>query len=177
MDKEELQCENIIEDVDKSKKSPIKIILIIIILILLCLCLRSCQAEDVDTEALPQVRTYEESSYPEYESFVSEQDNDQNNRLNLALARCYRITDEYPIFYIGFPQENVFDVIFTLKDLEGKELYQTNFVAPGTNTAIDGTAFLQKGKQQVECLVSIYEHDSGTLISDCTTIILNINYE
>lgn len=111
---------------------------------------------------------------PSYEDVIPSQ---ENKRLSLAISDGYRITDEHPVFYIGFPEENIFDVVLTLKDLDGTELYQTNYIAPGTNVAFDGTTFLTKGDQQVECLVSIYSHESGALISDCTTVVLNIKYE
>ena len=117
---------------------------------------------------------YEEDCRPDIEVLVP---TDANKRLCLAICDSYQISEEHPIFYIGFPEENIYDVVFTLKDVAGKELYRTNYVAPGTNTAIDGTAFLEKGSQQVECLVSVYDHDSGVLISDCTTVVLNIDYE
>lgn len=117
---------------------------------------------------------YEEDCRPDTEEIVP---TDANKRLCLAICDSYRISEEHPVFYIGFPEENIYDVVFTLKDAAGKELYRTNYIAPGTNTAIDGTTFLDKGSQQVECLVSVYNHDSGVLISDCTTVVLNINYE
>ena len=43
--------------------------------------------------------------------------------------------------------------------------------------SIDGTVFLEKGEQQLECLVSVYQQDSGVLVSDCTTVVLDINYQ
>ena len=162
------------EDKDKKKRKRNVILLIIafILIILLCLFLRSCGAggEPVaETE-----RVYEENCTYSYDTPIPSQ---ENKRLNIALAESYHITDEYPVFYIGFPEENIFDVVFTIKDMEGNELYRTQYVAPGTNVGIDGTKFLEKGEQQVECLVSVYCHDLGTLISDCTTIVLNIDYE
>lgn len=117
---------------------------------------------------------YEEDCRPDTENIVP---TDTNKRLCLAICDSYQISEEHPVFYIGYPEENIYDVVFTLKDAAGNELYQTNYIAPGTNTAIDGTAFLEKGVHQVECLVSVYDHDSGVLISDCTTVVLNIDYE
>lgn len=172
MSKDKLQRSDNPEDMGRRKKSLMKVILTVIILILLCLCFRSCRARDEPT-ANPD-RVYEEDHTPSYEDVIPSQ---ENKRLSLAISDGYRITDEHPVFYIGFPEENIFDVVLTLKNLEGTELYQTNYIAPGTNVAFDGTTFLAKGDQQVECLVSIYSHESGTLISDCTTVILNIKYE
>lgn len=100
-----------------------------------------------------------------------------NGRLNLALSDSYRITDKHRIFYIGYPKDNAYDVRFTFLDENGKELYRTKYVAPGTNVAIDGTGFLSKGDQKLDCRVSVYSRDTGAVVSDCTTIVLNIKYE
>lgn len=150
--------------------SVIKVILLILLFLVVCLCFRSCRARD---EPLPE-RIYEEDYISEYEYVLP---SDENRRLNLALSGNYQISEEHPVFYIGYPEENIFDVVFTLMDSEGGLLYQTDFVAPGTNTAIDGTAFLQKGTHQIACLVSVYQCDSDTLVSDCTTVVLNIDYQ
>ena len=156
----------------KKKHSIFSIYLLLVLLILLCLLLRSCQIGD---NPIPEPdRVYEEDVTPKRGTVLY---SGENRRVNLAIAGSYRITDEYPVFYIGFPKENVFDVVFTLKDLDGTELYKTDYVAPGTSVAIDGTTFLEKGEQQIECLVSVYLQDSGGLVSDCTTVVLNINYE
>ena len=160
------------KDKKKKKRDIIFLIIIFILIILLCLLLRSCGAE---RESVTETeRVYEENCTSSYGNPIP---TEENKRLNIALSESYHITDEYPVFYIGFPEENIFDVVFTIKDLEGNELYETQYIAPGTNVGIDGTKFLEKGKQQVECLVSVYCHDLGTLISDCTTMVLNINYE
>lgn len=158
---------------DRKKGHLVRFILLIIILILILLCLRSCRARD---EPVPEdvERVYEEDHSRESGSFVPAA---EGGRLNLAVSECYRITDERPYFYIGFPKENVYDVVFTLKDADGNELYRTDYVSAGTNVAIDGTAFLPKGEQEVDCLVSIYDRDSGALVSDCTTVVLNVSYQ
>lgn len=172
MNQDKLQCIDNPEDVGRRKRRFIKVLVIIILLILLCLCFRSCRARDEPLTT--QNRIYEEDCTPEYEDVIP---SEENKRLSLAISGSYRITDENPVFYIGFPEENIFDVVLAIRDTEGQELYQSNYIAPGTNVAIDGTAFLEKGNQQVECLVSIYNHASGILISDCTTVVLNIKYE
>lgn len=172
MNQDKLQRIDNPEDVGRRKRRFIRFLVIIILLILLCLCFRSCRARD---EPLPtQNRTYEEDCIPEYEDVIP---SEENKRLSLAISDSYHITDENPVFYIGFPEENIFDVVLAIRDTQGQELYKTNYIAPGTNVAIDGTAFLTKGTQQMECLVSIYNHASGILISDCTTVVLNIKYE
>ena len=152
--------------------------IIILIILLLCLFLRSCRARDEPAETKPDTadieRVYEEDRHAEYPVIVPDT---ANKRLNLALSDNYVISEDSPFFYIGFPKENIYDVIFTLKGGEGQALYRTGYVAPGTNVAIDGTGFLDRGEQKIDCLVSVYDHESGTLISDCTTVVLNIKFE
>lgn len=157
----------------KRRRRIVNTILIVIIIILILLCFRSCRARD---EPLPDdtERTYEEDCRPGREDEVPAAD---GKRLNIAVAQNYRISDDKPYFYIGFPEENAYDVVFTMLGADGEELYRTDYVAPGTSVAVDGTAFLVKGEQKVDCLVSIYDRDSGALVSDCTTVVLNVSYK
>lgn len=155
-------------------RNKLAILLKILIGVMILICILFCFARARDEPAPAPEIIYEEDCRPDTEDIVP---TDANKRLCLAICDSYQISEEHPVFYIGYPEENIYDVVFTLKDAAGKELYRTNYVAPGTNTAIDGTAFLEKGSQQVECLVSVYDHDSGVLISDCTTVVLNIDYE
>lgn len=157
----------------KRRRRIVKAILMVIIIILILLCFRSCRARD---EPLPDdtERVYEEDCRPKREDEVLNAD---GGRLNIAVAQDYRISDDKPYFYIGFPEENAYDVVFTMLGTDGEELYRTDYVAPGTSVAVDGTAFLAKGEQKVDCLVSIYDRDSGALVSDCTTVVLNVSYK
>lgn len=155
---------------DRKKRNIVCFILLAVILLLILLCFRSCRAGEPVPDA---ERVYEE----DHRGSGSVIPAAENGRLNLAVSECYHITDEEPCFYIGFPVENVYDVVFTLKNADGNELYRTDYVSAGTNVSIDGTAFLHKGEQKVDCLVSIYDHNSGSLVSSCTTIVLNISYQ
>ena len=167
---------------EKEKRKRIKRVIIgsiiVLIILFLCLFLRSCRARDEPAGEQPDTseveRIYEEDRHAEYPVPVPDAG---NKRLNLALSDDYVISMDTPFFYIGFPGENIYDVVFTLKDGDGKELYRTGYVAPGTNVAIDGTGFLDRGEHKVDCLVSVYDHETGTLISDCTTVVLNIRFE
>ena len=174
---------NIVEEKDKRnenrrnrgkrrKKTVLLVLAVALLLLRSILFLRSCRARD---EPLPDTqRTYEESRRPVRDCPVP---TEENKRLNLALSDSYHISEEHPLFYIGFPEENIFDVVFMIKDSKGNVLYETDYVKPGTNVAIDGTAFLEKGDWQLDCLVSVFNHETGVLISDCTIIVLNICYE
>ena len=169
-------CEDSREEEEKERRKRRRIvntILIMIIILLILLCFRSCRARD---EPPPDdvKRTYEEDCRPGRDDEVPGAD---EGRLNIAVAQNYRISDDKPYFYIGFPEENVYDVVFTMLGADGEELYRTDYVVPGTSVAVDGTAFLAKGERKVDCLVSIYDRDSGALVSDCTTVVLNVSYK
>ena len=159
---------------EQRENTLFRFLIILIIIIILCLFFRSCRARD--KPAPEPDRIYEEdctvTSKPDKEASV-----DTAKRLNLAVAKEYHISDEEPLFYISYPEDNAYDVVFTLKDTKGSVLYQTGYVAPGTNAAVDGTAFLEKGKQEINCAVSVYSRDSGRHLSDCTTVVLDICYE
>lgn len=157
----------------KRRRRIVNTILIVLIIILILLCFRSCRARD---EPLPDdtKRLYEEDCRPGRED---EALGAAEGRLNIAVAQNYRISDDKPYFYIGFPEENAYDVVFTMLGADGEEVYRTDYVAPGTSVAVDGTAFLAKGERKVDCLVSIYDRDSGALVSDCTTMVLNVSYK
>ncbi len=161
------------ERTGRGKRKWILPAVLIGIAVVICLLLRSCRARDEPFLIDTPERVYEENVTVEKDVTPSP----ENKRLNLAISDSYRISEEHPLFYIGFPEENIYDVILTIKGDDGEELYKTNYIAPGTNVAIDGTAFLEKGKHKLNCLVSIYNHDTGMLVSDCTTVVLNLNYE
>ena len=143
------------------------------IVVIICLLLRSCRARDEPLFIRAPERVYEENVSSEKRVTPSA----DNKRLNLAISDSYSISDKHPFFYIGFPEENIYDIILTIKGEDGRELYKTNYVAPGTNVAIDGTAFLERGEHKLNCLVSVYNHESGIPVSDCTTVVLNVNYK
>lgn len=172
LEKEEQEKEDEEKERRKRKRRTANAILTIIIIILILLCFRSCRARD---EPLPDdtERVYEEDCRPQREDVAAGAD---GRRLNIAVAQEYRISDEKPYFYIGFPEDNAYDVVFTMLGAGGEELYRTDYVAPGTSVAVDGTAFLEKGERKVDCLVSVYDRDSGALVSDCTTVVLNVSY-
>lgn len=146
---------------------------IILIIILCCLFLRSC-GNARDKPASTTDRAYEDDVH---RSTVDLVPSGENKRLNLAISDQYVLTEEEPVFYIGYPAENQYDVVFTFLSADRETLYQTKYIAPGTNVAIDGSTFLEKGVQTMDCQVSIYDHESGALISDCVTVVLNLNYQ
>lgn len=146
--------------------------ILLVLLLFLCILFHSCRARDEPEPFLDRV--YEEDKHHSTLDLVP---TGENKRLNLAISDQYVVTDEEPVFYIGYPEENQYDVVFSLLDKTGSTMYQTKFVAPGTNVAIDGSSFLTKGEQTIDCLVSIYDHDNGALVSDCVTVVLNLNYQ
>ena len=116
----------------KRRRRIVNTILIVLIIILILLCFRSCRARD---EPLPDgtKRMYEEDCRPGREDEAS---GAAGGRLNIAVAQNYRISDDRPYFYIGFPEENAYDVVFTMLGADGEELYQTDYVAPGDRKSV-----------------------------------------
>lgn len=160
----------------RRKKSTVLLTVFIIILVLICLLLRSCRARD-EPAIIPPEREYE-TSYQELDALPEEMiPTQENQRLNLIISDSYQISDEEPCFCLRYPEENIFDVVFTIKDSAGKELYRTNYVAPGKNVAINITESIPKGEQTVDCLVSVFDHETGAPVSSCTTVALNISYQ
>lgn len=157
---------------EQRKKTVIHFLIALVMIVIICLLFRFSRARDELAPTPTLDRVYEEDC-----TTTPKPTEDAAKRLNLAVAGEYHISDEEPLFYIGYLKDNVYDVVFTLNEADDNELYKANFVAPGTNVAIDGTAFLEKGQQKVNCLVGIYTKDRGQLISNCTTVVLNVCYE
>lgn len=155
----------------KRRRRTAGVILIVLIILLLLLCFRSCGPGDGPPGN--EERVYEEDSRPRREYGIPSAG---GGRLNIAVAQEYRISDDSPYFYIGFPEDNAYDAVFAMLGAGGEELYRTDYVAPGTRVAVDGTAFLAKGEHKVDCLVSVYDRDSGMPVSACTTVVLNVSY-
>jgi hypothetical protein len=169
------------EKLEKHARRIVMIILIIIILLLICF---SCELNRYEEEMYPLGEpisdewVYETDSSPE-DSFSEDATftGGEDRRVNLQLSDSYEISDEEPMFYIGYPETNLFDITLSFLDGEKNVLYRTDYIAPGTNAAIDGTAFLEKGSQKIRCLVSAYDRDTGQEISSCTSILLNVLYK
>ncbi len=148
------------------------VICLLVLLILLCLLFRSCG--EGSTPAVEVDRIYETDTVPLPSEIIPSA---ENRRVNLIISEKYCITDDKPFLYVRFPEENIFDVVFTLKDTDGETLYRTDYVAPGTTAGIDGTAFLEKGSWKLDCVVSVYDRESGSLLSDCTTVVFDVDYQ
>lgn len=166
-------------DRKKQKKDPCRkcsrwltVICLLVLLILLCLLFKSCGGESAP--AVEVDRLYETDIAPVPSEIIPSA---ENRRVNLIISEKYRITDDKPFLYVRFPEENIFDVVFTLKDADGETLYRTDYVAPGTTAGIDGTAFLEKGSWKLDCVVSVYDRESGSLLSDCTTVVFDVDYQ
>ncbi|MDE5590045.1 MAG: hypothetical protein K2J60_13065 [Acetatifactor sp.] len=166
-------------DRKKQEKDPCRkcsrwltVICLLVLLILLCLLFKSCGAGG--TPVVEVDRLYETDIAPVPSEIIPSV---ENRRVNLIISEKYRITDDKPLLYVRFPEENIFDVVFTLKDADGETLYRTDYVAPGTTAGIDGTAFLEKGSWMLDCVVSVYDRESGSLLSDCTTVVFDVDYQ
>lgn len=100
-----------------------------------------------------------------------------DQRVNLSFQDEYVISEDSPKFQIGYPDQNEYDITLTFADVTEDELYQTEFIAPGTNIVIDGTKFCKKGTNPMTMRVAVYDHESGELINGNISIKMKINYK
>lgn len=119
------------------------------------------------------IRAYEEHVERQY----GNAELGENARLNIAVSQKYEISEKIPYFYIGYPENNEYDIILTFGTEDGTKLYQTNYIAPGTNVKIPGIDFVEKGTKEYYCNIAVYELDTGKLVSDTINVIMKIQYE
>lgn len=97
--------------------------------------------------------------------------------LLLILFAFWRCSVEEPYFYIGYPENNGYDIVLTFLTEDGEVLYQTKYIAPGTNVKIPGTDFAEKGLHEYLCNIAAYEQNTGKLVSDSVNVIMKIQYD
>ena len=103
----------------------------------------------------------------------------ESPRINLAFKDNYVVTDDAPQISFGYPDQNKFDVVLTFVSEDGNTLYQTNYIAPGTNIVIDDGRVLCSGKgdNDVVMQIAVYDHDTGDLINGAITINTVVTYK
>lgn len=119
------------------------------------------------------IREYEEH----VERLWEDRETKENPRINIAISQRYEISDENPLFYIGYPEDNAFDIVLTFYDELNNVLYETKYIQPGTNVAIDGTSFVSKDIEEYRCHISAYDTESGKLVSSSVNVIMKIHYK
>ena len=154
----------------KKKHKRLKIVfllLIIVVLLLLIFFLLSREETEV------YIREYEKH----VEQLWEKQETKENPRINIAVSQRYEISDESPLFYIGYPEDNQFDIVLTFYDEVDNVLYETKYIQPGTNVAIDGTNFVSKDIEEYRCNISAFDRKTGKLVSNSVNVIMKIHYE
>ena len=128
--------ENGNEKKKKQKKWLKRMLFVLLIVLLLLFSFFLLQREETKV----YIREYEEY----VERLWETKENVENPRINVAVSQRYEISDENPLFYIGYPEDNVFDIVLIFYDKADTVLYETKYIQPGTNVAVDGTAFVSK---------------------------------
>ncbi len=163
----------VLEEDDNQKKKKRKhlrmvlLALIIIILLLFILFLLSREETEV------YIREYEKH----VEQIWEEQEAKENPRINIAISQRYKISDESPLFYVGYPKDNQFDIVLTFYDEQNNVLYETKYIQPDTNVAINGTEFVSKDIEEYRCNISAFDRTTGKLVSSSVNVIMKIHYD
>lgn len=152
------------EQKKKKKRWLLWILLILIILLLFWRCSRE--------ETPDFIREYEEHIERQYDKMEA----GDNARLNMAVNQLYEISDKEPFFYIGYPENNGYEIVLTFFSDRGEQLYQTKYIAPGTNVKIPGGDFAEKGLWEYSCNIAAYDQETGMLVSDSIQVIMKIQY-
>ena len=157
------------EEVEKQKKKKREkyICVLLLLLFLFLLFLLFFQRDSL----LVFLCEYEKNVQREYTESSS-----GNLKLNLAISQNYEISDDYLMFYIGYLEENVYDIVLTFCKLDDEILYQPKYISAGTDITINGTKFCEKRISEYVCQVSAYDVQTGKLVSDCINVIMKVNY-
>ena len=166
---ENTEEENGNEKKQKQKKWLKRMLFVLLILLLLLFSFFLLRREETKV----YIREYEEH----VERLWETKEDVENPRINIAVSQRYEINDENPLFYIGYPEDNVFDIVLTFYDKADNILYETKYIQPGTNVAIDGTTFVLKDTEEYRCNISAYDRDTGKLMSSSVNVIMKIRYQ
>lgn len=171
MDTNELM---VVEENDKKKKEKKsrqrkRIIIVLVMVLLLLLMLFLLQRKETEV----YIREYEKH----VEKIWETQEAKENPRINIAISQRYVISDENPLFYIGYPKDNQFDIVLTFYDELDNVLYETKYIQPDTTVAIDGTEFVSKDIEEYRCNISAYDRTTGKIISSSVNVIMKIHYD
>lgn len=171
MDTNELM---VVEENDKKKKEKKsrqrkRIIVVLVVVVLLLFIVFLLQRKETEV----YIREYEKH----VEKIWETQEEKENPRINIAISQRYEISDESPLFYIGYPQDNQFDIVLTFYDELDNVLYETKYIQPDTTVAIDGTKFVSKDIEEYRCNISAFDSTTGKLVSSSVNVIMKIHYE
>ena len=171
MDTNELM---VVEEHDKKKKERKskqrkRIIIVLVVVVLLLFIVFLLQRKETEV----YIHEYEKH----VEKIWETQEAKENPRINIAISQRYVISDESPLFYIGYPKDNQFDIVLTFYDELDNVLYETKYIQPDTTVAVDGTAFVSKDIEEYRCNISAFDRSTGKLVSSSVNVIMKIHYE
>lgn len=171
MDTNELMLVEESNKSEKEKKSKLRkrIIVVIIIVFLFFFIIFLLQRKETEV----YIREYEKH----VEKIWETQETKENPRINIAISQRYEISDESPLFYIGYPKDNQFDIVLTFYDELNNVLYETKYIQPDTTVAVDGTKFVSKDIEEYRCNISAFDRTTGKLVSSSVNVIMKIHYE
>ena len=169
MDTNELM---VVEEHDKKKKKFTqckRIVIVLVVVILLLFIFLLLQRKETEV----YIREYEKH----VEKIWETQEAKENPRINIAISQRYEISDESPLFYIGYPKDNQFDIVLTFYDELNNVLYETKYIQPDTTIAVDGTEFVSKDIEEYRCNISAFDRTTGKLVSSSVNVIMKIHYD
>lgn len=171
MDTNELMIveENNKEKKERKSRQCKKIIIVLVMVFLLLFIFFLLQRKETEV----YIREYEKH----VEKIWETQEAKENPRINIAISQRYEISDESPLFYIGYPKDNQFDIVLTFYDELNNVLYETKYIQPDTTVAIDGTKFVSKDIEEYRCNISAFDRSTGKLVSSSVNVIMKIHYE
>ena len=100
--------ENNKEKKEKKSRQLKRIIIVLVMVFLLLLIFFLLQRKETEV----YIREYEKH----VEKIWETQEAKENPRINIAISQRYVISDESPLFYIGYPKDNQFDIVLTFYD-------------------------------------------------------------
>ena len=156
---------------EKEKKSRRRKRIIVVIIMVFLLLFIFFLLQRKETEVY--IREYEKH----VEKIWETQETKENPRINIAISQRYEISDESPLFYIGYPKDNQFDIVLTFYDELNNVLYETKYIQPDTTVAVDGTEFVSKDIEEYRCNISAFDRTTGKLVSSSVNVIMKIHYE
>lgn len=154
---------------EKKSKRRKRVIVVVIIVFLLLFIFFLLQRKETEV----YIREYEKH----VEKIWETQEAKENPRINIAISQRYEISDESPLFYIGYPKDNQFDIVLTFYDEQNNVLYETKYIQPDTTVAINGTEFVSKDIEEYRCNISAFDRTTGKLVSSSVNVIMKIHYE
>lgn len=146
-------------------------VILAVIIVIPLLLFKGCSDNSLAIEA----PDYEESGSTPDKPMAD--DSKYSKRVNLAVMGDYTVNKDFPDFSVAYPDQNHFDIELSFQDKDGNELYRTKRIRAGTEVIIPGYSFTEKGKNQIDVVVGVYDPDSWELLNEATKMEITITKE